>query len=189
MRISFSSAIELLTLVMLCSLSVLTDAWGAATATWYGDAHGDGSEGCGTGHFDLSGTAISSLALPGRDAELRNVGIVNILAQRVSCNYGGQTIAFHVDPGANNYYLAVFVEFEDGAGDLGALEVQDATSNSWIQMAHVWGANWSLNSGSPLEGPFSFRLTALSGGKQLILRNAIPNNFQPGSTYRSTANY
>jgi hypothetical protein len=39
---------------------------------------------CGSGktHFDLSGAAFDSIASPGRDADLRKIGIVPILFQR-----------------------------------------------------------------------------------------------------------
>lgn len=75
-----------------------------------------------------------------------------------------------MDNRANNYYLALFIEFQNGAGDIGDLAVQDTNSNSWLEMSHIWDANWALNSGSPLEGPFSFFpfsfcLTTLSDGK------------------------
>jgi len=39
---------------------------------------------CGGGktHFDLSGAAINSIAIPGRDADLRKIGVIPILFQR-----------------------------------------------------------------------------------------------------------
>lgn len=38
-------------------------------------------------------------------------------------------VAFHVDAGANNYYLAVFIQYEAGDGDLGAVELQQVLNS------------------------------------------------------------
>eukprot|EP00253_Pinus_taeda_P006287 PITA_06287 len=142
----------------------------------------------GETHFDLSGAAFESIASPGKDAALRKIGIVPILFQRVPCQYSGMNVAFHADPGANNYYFAVFIQYEAGDGDLGAVELQQANAQSWQQMRHKWGVNWFLNSGTPLQAPFSIRLTTLSGAK-LTASNVIPKSWRPNTTYKSSVNY
>eukprot|EP00253_Pinus_taeda_P010056 PITA_10056 len=252
MRLSFSYVI---TLVILCKWMAVSNGWQPATATWYGNLHGFGSDGgacgfggivkespfnskiaagssvlfkggqgcgacyqvkctesgvcsgkpvtvvitdecpgggvCGGGktHFDLSGASFDSIAAPGKDADLRKIGIVPISFQRVPCQYSGMNVAFHVDAGANNFYFAVLIQYQAGDGDLAAVELQQANSKSWQKMTHKWGVNWVLNSPNPLQAPFSIRLTSLSGKKTLTANNVIPKNWQPNATYKSNINY
>ena len=42
----------------------------------------------------------------------------------VPCEYPGKNIAFHVNEGATNYWFAVLIEYEDGDGDLGAVDLK-----------------------------------------------------------------
>lgn len=42
----------------------------------------------------------------------------------VPCQYQGMNVAFHVDAGANNFYFAVFIQYQAGDGDLAAVELQ-----------------------------------------------------------------
>lgn len=110
---------------------------------------------------------------------------------RVACDYSGKTIAFHVDPGSNPNYFSVVVEFEEGDGDLGGVDLKEAStdSNSWLSMQQSWGADWKLNIGSQLQAPLSIRLTSRYSGKTLVASNVIPAGWQPGATYRSVVNY
>ncbi|XP_008803823.2 expansin-B11-like [Phoenix dactylifera] len=235
------------------SLPMAGRGWSPAGATWYGSAHGAGSDGgaCGYGdavgqapisamiaagspsifesgkgcgacyqvrctthkacsgkpvtvvitdscpggtclresaHFDLSGTAFGAMARPGMADELRNAGILPIQYSRVACEYPGKTITFHVEAGCNPYYFAMVVEFEDGDGDLAAVEIKDG-SNAWRAMTQSWGAVWRLDSGSVLHAPFSIQLTSQYSGKKLVANNVIPAGWKPGATYRSFVNY
>ena len=97
-------------------------------------------------------------------------------------------IAFKVDQGANQFYFNVLIEFQDGDGDLRAVELMEAGSRRWIPMAHNWGAVWRLNNGRKLKAPFGLRLTSDSG-KILVVPSAIPAAWKPGKTYRSLVNY
>ncbi|MBA0798922.1 hypothetical protein Gohar_009470 [Gossypium harknessii] len=63
-----------------------------------------------------------------------------------------------------------------------------ANSNEWIEMNHLWGANWCVNRG-PLKGPFSVKLTTLSTGRTLSARDVIPRNWSPKATYTSRLNF
>lgn len=113
---------------------------------------------------------------------------------RVACNFTGQNIAFYVDSGSNPYYLSVVVEYANGDGDLGALELKEAPSptsdaEDWIPMQQSWGENWKLNSASQLQPPFSIKLTSLTSGRSLIVHDVIPVDWKPGQTYRSLINF
>nr|AUE24168.1 expansin 46 [Saccharum hybrid cultivar] len=227
--------------------------WRPATATWYGEAEGDGSDGgaCGYGtlvdvvpmkarvgsvspvlfkdgegcgacykvkcldhgicsrravtvivtdecpgglcafgrtHFDLSGAAYSRMAVAGAGGRLRDRGQLNVVYRRTACKYGGKNIAFRVNEGSTNFWLSLLVEFEDGEGDIGSMQIKQANSVEWLDMRHVWGATWCLVRG-PLVGPFSVRLTTLSARKTLTARDVIPRNWTPKATYTSRLNF
>ena len=63
-----------------------------------------------------------------------------------------------------------------------------ANSAQWQDMQHIWGATWSLTPG-PLVGPFSVRLTTLSGKQTLTAQDVIPKNWTPKATYTSRLNF
>ncbi|KAI0520616.1 hypothetical protein KFK09_008093 [Dendrobium nobile] len=141
-------------------------------------------------HFDLSGTAFGAMAISGRANELRNAGAIQIQFIRVPCNYYGVNIVFHVDPGANPYYFAVVAEYVAGDGDLGAVELLPSWARAkWQAMQNLNGAVWKLNWASPLQPPFSLRLTTLATGKTLTAINVIPQGWKPGTSYKSSVNY
>ncbi|XP_061998407.1 expansin-B15-like [Rosa rugosa] len=146
-------------------------------------------------HFDLSGTSFGAMALPGQGEELRNAGVLEIQFARVACDYAGKTIAFHVDQGSNSNYFAAVIEYEEGDGDLGSVELKDASSTDseggeeWRAMQQSWGAVWKLDAGSALHPPLSIKLTSEYSGQTLLAKNVIPNGWQPGATYRSVVNF
>lgn len=111
----------------------------------------------------------------------------------MACDYSGKTIAFHVDQGSNPNYFATVIEFEEGDGDLGSVELKDASSSNgyeeWRAMQQSWGAVWKLDAGSELHPPLSIRLTSQYSGQTLLAKNVIPNGWQPGATYKSLVNY
>ena len=115
------------------------------------------------------------------------------LGDRVECEYPGRSVAFHVDSGSNSFYFASVVEFENGDGEVGRVELQEShdKSGAWMPMQQSWGAVWKLDSGGStgLRAPFSIRLTALKSGDTLVARNVIPATWQPGITYRSLVNF
>ena len=98
-------------------------------------------------------------------------------------------IAFHVVGGSNPYYFATLIEYEDGDGDLGTVELKQSGGGSWVPMQQVWGAVWKLNWGSQLQPPLSMRLTTLKSGHILVANNVIPYGWQPDQTYRSFVNF
>jgi hypothetical protein len=100
------------------------------------------------------------------------------------------SIAFHVDAGSNPNYFASLIEYEDGDGSLGSVDLKQALdSASWLPMQQSWGAVWKLDAGSTLQAPFSIRLTSLDSGSSVDANNVIPAGWQPGKTYRSVVNF
>ncbi|BAH91822.1 Os02g0639500 [Oryza sativa Japonica Group] len=43
---------------------------------------------------------------------------------RTACKYGGKNIAFHVNEGSTTFWLSLLVEFEDGDGDIGSMQLK-----------------------------------------------------------------
>lgn len=112
---------------------------------------------------------------------------IYINACSVQCSYSGTQITFRVDSGSNPNYFAVLIEFVGGDGSLSAVDLMQS-GGSWSSMQHSWGAVWMLNSGSTLQAPFSIRLTSDSG-KTLVINDVIPQGWQAGAIYKSTANF
>ncbi|KGN43607.1 expansin-B3 [Cucumis sativus] len=142
----------------------------------------------GRTHFDLSGAAFGRMAVAGAGSRLRDRGELTVAYRRTPCRYRGKNIAFHVNEGSTDHWLSLLVEFEDGDGDLGSMQIRQANSKEWMEMAHVWGATWCIN-GGPLKGPFSVKVTTLSTAKTLSARDVIPRNWSPKATYTSRLNF
>ncbi|XP_059301351.1 expansin-B3-like [Lycium ferocissimum] len=142
----------------------------------------------GLNHFDLSGSAFGRMAVSGRNGKLRNRGKITVIYRKTPCKYPGQNIAFHVNAGSTAYWLSLLVEFEDGDGDIGSMDIREARSNQWLKMTHLWGANWCII-GGPLQGPFSIKLTTLSKRRTLSARDVIPSKWTPKATYTSRLNF
>ncbi|KAF3444156.1 hypothetical protein FNV43_RR13846 [Rhamnella rubrinervis] len=138
----------------------------------------------GRTHFDLSGAAFGRMAVTGEGGQLRNRGEIPVIFRRTPCKYPGKNVAFHVNEGSTGYWLSLLVEFEDGDGDIGSMHIRQASSSEWLQMNHLWGANWCII-GGPLKGPFSVKLTTLSTARSLSARDVIPRNWSPKATYTS----
>ncbi|XP_019194083.1 PREDICTED: expansin-B3 [Ipomoea nil] len=142
-------------------------------------------------HFDLSGAAFGRMAVTGNGGSLRNRGEIPVIYRRTPCKYPGKDIAFKVNEGSTDFWLSLLVEFEDGDGDVGSMHIRQAMSNEWLEMTHIWGANWVINGqgGGALQGPFSVKLTTLSTGRLLSARDVIPRNWSPKATYTSRLNF
>ncbi|KAG9153866.1 hypothetical protein Leryth_005970 [Lithospermum erythrorhizon] len=142
----------------------------------------------GRTHFDLSGSAFSRMAMLGYGGDLRNRGEISVTYRRTPCKYHGKNIAFQVTEGSTPYWLSLLVEFEDGDGDVGSMHIREAGSAQWLQMTHLWGANWCII-GGPLQGPLSVKLTTLSTRRTLSARDVIPRSWTPKGTYTSRLNF
>lgn len=142
-------------------------------------------------HFDLSGTAFGAMAKAGEEVAFRDAGVLKIRYARVACDYSGRTVAFHVDPGSNSNYFAAVIEYEEGDGDLAGVSLKEASMGpeEWRSMQQSWGAVWKLDAGSEMQPPFSIRLTSQYSRETIVAKNVIPENWKPGSTYRSLVNY
>ncbi|CAN6286045.1 unnamed protein product [Urochloa humidicola] len=139
-------------------------------------------------HFDLSGTAFGKLAKPGRAADLRRAGIINVEFARVPCEFPGLKVGFHVEEGSTQVYFAVLVEYENGDGDVVQVDLMESGGRRWAAMRESWGSVWRLDSNHRLQPPFSIRLRSDSG-KTLVAPDVIPTNWRPNTFYRSFVQY
>ncbi|KAF7138240.1 hypothetical protein RHSIM_Rhsim07G0032000 [Rhododendron simsii] len=167
---------------------------GTTVATWYGDPNGAGTDGgnCGYGpaveyapfykYVSAGGFSLfkngegcgacykvrctSNPACSGNPVTVTITDFCPGNCGAYQFDLSGNTIVFKVDSGSNPFYFATEIEYEDGDGDLSKVELQQAGSNYFAPMQLVFGATWKLqsNTGSPLKGPFSIRLTTLSSG-------------------------
>ncbi|XP_073120903.1 expansin-B6-like [Henckelia pumila] len=148
----------------------------------------DQCPGCENNHLDLSGKAFGSMANPGHADPLRSAGRINIQYQRVPCHYN-TNIHFRIDTGSNTNYLAFVMEFVNGDGDLGTIELQASNSNAWMPMQLSWGVTWKIDLHNGEKGPFSVRLTSKDSQKVAVASQVIPENWAPGVTYQSGINF
>ncbi|KAL6504095.1 hypothetical protein OROGR_026018 [Orobanche gracilis] len=135
-------------------------------------------------HFDLSGKAFGSLAKSGQADNLRNAGIINIQYKSVRCHYSA-SITFKIDSGSNPNYLAFTIEFVDGDGDVGAVQISSPNSQGWLAMQQSWGATWKVDLRNGIKGPFSVKLTTVESKAKIIANNVIPANWAPGQHYHT----
>jgi hypothetical protein len=114
---------------------------------------------------------------------------MRVMLHSVQCSWPGVQLTFVVDAGSNPSYFAVLVKYQNGDGDLSAVDLMQTGAGAvWTPMQHSWGAVWKYNAGSALQAPLSIRLTS-SSGKQLVASNVIPVGWTPGAAYQSAANY
>jgi hypothetical protein len=143
-------------------------------------------------HFDLSGTAFGAMALPGRNAQLRRAGKISMEFRRVPCNWPGVKITFYVLKGANPYYLPVMPENVNRDGTVVKMDIMRSKDGRptkiWEPMYRSVGAVWRRDSGNPLKGPLSLRITSDSG-KTLVANNVIPAGWKGGKGYTSKVQF
>jgi len=56
-------------------------------------------------------------------------------ACRTACRYGGKNIAFHVNEGSTSFWLSLLVEFEDGDGDIGSMQLKQVNNTTMQSFA------------------------------------------------------
>ncbi|KAI3781681.1 hypothetical protein L2E82_11702 [Cichorium intybus] len=139
-------------------------------------------------HFDLSGFAFGAMANPGQDHNLRQLGQVTVLYRRVPCSYRTTKIAFVVNNKCNSYWFAVAIEYADGDGGFGSVEIAPSGTKRFVSMENIWGAVWKIDIDPSFQAPFSFRMTS-DNGRTLVANNVIPENFVAGHKYLSQVNF
>ncbi|XP_051116125.1 putative expansin-B2 [Andrographis paniculata] len=137
-------------------------------------------------HFDLSGKAFGSLAKNGQDDKLRNLGRLDIQFQRVACHYK-VGIEITIDKGSNPWYLALAVEYVNGDGDVGSMQLLPSNSGP-ISMQQSFGDTWKADLPSGAKGPYSIRLSTIESGQTILVKDAIPANWAPGQRFLSSDN-
>ncbi|KAK3149915.1 hypothetical protein QOZ80_3AG0224650 [Eleusine coracana subsp. coracana] len=136
-------------------------------------------------HFDLSGKAFGAMAKKGEEDKLRKAGELMLQFRRVKCEYPADTkIAFHIEKGSNDMYLALLVKYAAGDGNIVGVDIKPKGSDEFLPMKQSWGAIWRIDPTKPLKGPFSIRVTSESGG-HLVQDDVIPEDWKAGTLYNS----
>ncbi|KAK8685036.1 hypothetical protein V6N13_041047 [Hibiscus sabdariffa] len=74
-----------------------------------------------------------------------------------------------------------------GGGDVSNMWVK-GSKTEWIEMKHNWGASYQVR--AQLGGQsLSFKLTSDSTKETIIARDAAPENWKLGSTYKTRVNF
>lgn len=101
--------------------------------------------------FDLSGAAISKMALPGKDGEMRGIGLYNIQYKRVPCRYPRKSIAFKVDTGSSGFWFAFTVKYVGGSGDIGSVAIRQVHSFVCLVRPLQFRTDFSLKKASSVH--------------------------------------
>ncbi|KAL0299011.1 UNVERIFIED_CONTAM: Expansin-B6, partial [Sesamum radiatum] len=107
----------------------------------------------------------------------------------VPCYYKGTSITFKIDPGSNPNYLAFAVEYINGDGEIGSMQLLPSNSKNPLVMQPVFGATWKANIPNGIKGPYSVGITSLESKKTVTAYNSIPANWAPGKFYISNVNF
>nr|AAN86683.1 beta expansin EXPB2.1 [Mirabilis jalapa] len=138
--------------------------------------------------FVLSNRAFRSMAWPGKDVQVLQLGIADVEYKRVPCIYRGQNLTFRVEEYSKfPYYLAIKILYQGGQTDILQADVGSVGQvNSWKPMKHNYGAIWDA-SVTP-KGPLQFRFKVQSGNRvqYLYTNQVLPEYWKPGATYTSS---
>lgn len=93
-----------------------------------------------------------------------------------------------MDPGSNPNFISFAVEYINGDGDVGSLELLPSTPKTPFSMKQSFGATWDAQLPNGVRGPFSVRLTTPDSKKTVTATNVIPADWAPGKSYRSNVN-
>ncbi|KAL2491295.1 beta expansin 6 [Abeliophyllum distichum] len=110
--------------------------------------------------------------------------------ERVHCLYPYTPIVFKIDNGSNKDYLAFAIEFENGDGDLAAVDLIVSKNNQVLPMKRLFGATFATGfTPDTSVGPYSVRLTSVESRNTVVATNVLPAAWKPGQIYRSTVNF
>nr|GLL44594.1 hypothetical protein BC332_00664 [Ipomoea trifida] len=130
--------------------------------------------------FICSYLAFTKLAKPGKESELVKKGVIDVVYEKVACNYPKNLIIKITDQSSNPGYLSFAVLNQ---GDVLSAEVYDMVSQGWTSMRRVYGAVFDL--ANPPEGALKVRFTIgkVYGGTTLVYsKKWIPENWRAGRT-------
>ncbi|CAN6334553.1 unnamed protein product [Urochloa humidicola] len=145
--------------------------------------------------FEMTSYAFDEMAKPGRQDELRAVGLVAVRYEWEDCAY--YSPAFRVDPHATKDNFAVTVVFVEGVAVGNDIEVRlrNAGEDTWQDLkwqrdtANTWNFTSSMEVQTlPVTPPVSMEVTMPWFGtnfdRQVVTaKDVIPVGWQPGQTY------
>lgn len=117
----------------------------------------------------------------------RSAGIVPVQIRRAPCLRQGGVQIF-VQQWANRYFLAILIRNVGGPGDIRLVEYF-TPRGFWIPMRRNYGAVWSLGGRDFGFRAVTIRITGGISPLTLVVRNALPNRWVPGTNYISKVNF
>ncbi|GLJ06551.1 hypothetical protein SUGI_0041700 [Cryptomeria japonica] len=140
--------------------------------------HGEGDR----TDFIMSPHAFTTMAWPGKDKQLKALGVVDIDYKRVPCNYPGHNIVFKINQSSNYpYYLSLVLLYQGGQRDVEAVEISQERTSDWKEMRRSYGGVWDIVMSPPYTN-LAIRFQ-LSGGEWIYARNPIPSHWKAGALY------
>ena len=117
-------------------------------------------------HFDLSQHAFDQIAD-------NKCGVIKQRWRQVSCDYGnGQNIMVKNHDGINEWYFGITIENVNHWGQLSKVEMQDASSNTFVEGDRQDYNVWLWQNPNGLKTPISVRVTDSHGnvimGKDVV---------------------
>ncbi|KAL8150873.1 hypothetical protein V2J09_020681 [Rumex salicifolius] len=135
--------------------------------------------------FILSSHAFIAMAIPGKEKEVKEYGVVEIEYERISCDYGGgKNLMLKVlDYSSNPYYLAFLFLNQGGISSITAVEIFEEEEIEWKACRRSYGAVWEISS-LPMTGKaLTLRLFLPGAPKWMLLPKVIPSSWKPGVVY------
>ncbi|XP_031096841.1 expansin-like B1 [Ipomoea triloba] len=133
---------------VICTNKALCNSAGTKVVTTDNGGRPPGSD------FICSYLAFTKLARPGKESELIKKGVIDVIYEKVPCNYPKNLIIKITDQSSNPWYLGFAVLNQ---GDVQTVEVYDMGRKAWIAMRRVYDGVFDLS--NPPEGALKVRFT------------------------------
>lgn len=139
--------------------------------------------------FVLSAKVFAKMAVPGKEADMLDCEYVNVIYQRIPCNFPGKNIMVKVhEHSFYPHYLAFLFLYQGGMYDITAVDIFEEETKEWKPCRKSYGALWDIE--NPPKGELTIRFYACAGGssdgKWMVASNVIPAYWKAGLTVETS---